>query len=49
VLIDGRTGRLKLRDALGVDVGADNIVANFGETRSRHQANVTTIQDNRYT
>jgi hypothetical protein len=41
-LVDGHDARLELRDALGVNVGADDIVPGLRETRTRYQANVTT-------
>jgi hypothetical protein len=41
-LVDGYDARLELRNALRVNVGADDIVPGLGETRAGYQANVTT-------
>src|ERR1700730_5578543 len=42
MLVNGHLARLEVRDALGVDVGADDLVSSFGEASTGYQAHVAT-------
>ena len=41
MLIDRDLARIELRDARAIDVGANDVVACFGEAGSRNQADIT--------